>query len=137
MARTGIILMDSNDLWTTYGVFALRGSYDDLIRLPDLKEPSSYSWAAEDGEDVDLTNRVAENRDVTLKFLMKADTMAALNTKRSALFAALKADGWRYVNFVTLNLNLYLYYKSCKAAKYIRGAVPKLELSLEFRLKAV
>ena len=127
--------MDGSDLYTVYGVFALRGSFNDLLKMPSLKEPSSFNWETEDGDDVDLTNRVVEYHDVQMSFLLKGASVADMLTKRNNLLSALKQDGWRVFVFNTLGLTVSMYYKSCEATKYSKPST--LELTLKFRLKTV
>jgi len=131
---TGKIFLDDNDMYTTYGVFALRGSYNDLMRLPDFKEPSSYSWHNEDGEDVDLRNRMVTGRDITLTLLLSGTTMSEMFVYRNLLFVALRADGWRDLYIEIFNRHFKLYYKSCESARFINGSKKRIQLVLKFRL---
>jgi hypothetical protein len=131
---TGQIYLDGLDVHNTYNMIAIRGSYSDLLRLPDMKEPSSYSWDTEDGDDVELTGRKYADRDIKLTFLMSASDMSKLMPKRAALFAALKADGYRTLSVTSLGRSWQLYYKSCESTKFINAGKKRLELVLKFRL---
>lgn len=134
MSQTGKILLDDVDIYTTYGVFALRGSLNDLTRLPDMKPVSSYNWPTEDGDDVYLNNRKVEARDIVLTFLLSADDVATMWSNRDALFAVLKADGLRDLEVTTLGRKFNVYYVACMDSKFINKGKKRLELKLKLRL---
>lgn len=134
MGMSGSILMDNIDLYDTYGVFAVRGSLDDLVKLPDMKEVSSYSWANEDGVDVYPVNRKTASRDITLTFLLSAVEIQQMFDLRDAFFAALKADGYRLFGFMALERAYWLLYKSCESAKFINAGKKRVEMVLKFQL---
>lgn len=139
MAATmsGKILMDTVDIYTTYGVFAIRGSLNDLVKMPDLKAPSSFDWVTSDGDDVDLRSRKVAGSDISLTFLLSGLTSSDMFDKRDALFLALKADGWRTIYFNTLGRAFQMYYKSCESAKFFNAGKKRIEMVLKFRLKTV
>lgn len=134
MSQAGKILLDGADIYNVYGVFAIRGSFDDLMRLPSLKPVSTVSYEHEDSEDVDLSSRQTEARDITLKFLMRSNSIQGLNTNRTALFNALKQPGIRIIVFNTILRTYEAYYKSCESATFYKSSKPKLQLTLKFRL---
>jgi len=138
MAATmsGKILMDGVDVYTTYGVFAIRGSLDDLVKIPSLKVPSTFDWVTSDGDDVDLRNRKVAGSDISLTFLLSGISISDMNTKKDALFAAFKADGWRSINFTTLGITRSMYYQSCESAKFYNAGKKRIEMVLKFRLNA-
>lgn len=131
---TGRIYLDDIDIYTAYNMFAIRGSYNDLLKLPDLKDPSSYSWETEDGDDVELTARKLADRDIKLTFLMSASDMSKLIPKRAALLNALKADGYRTLTILPLGRTWQLYYKGCESAKFINAGKKRIEFVLKFRV---
>lgn len=132
----GVITLDGLDIKTTYGVFAIRGSYNDLVGLPNMKEPSSYSWPTENFDDVDLTDRKVASRDITITFLLSADTPTELWNRRGALRIALTADGYRTLYIESLDRTFQLYYKGCDSATFIRGNQLRIKLPLKFRLNS-
>ena len=134
MGMTGKLKLDGNDLFEEYGVFAIRGSFNDFVKMPDLDEPSSNKWSGEDGEDVYLVNRTVSARDISLTFLMSADTIPALLVNRNALFVALRADGWRVLYIEQFDREYKLYYKTCESAEYIRGSKYRIKMVLKFRM---
>jgi hypothetical protein len=132
MATT--ILLDGLDIKSTYGVIAMRGSYNDLVGLPDMKEPSSYSWPGEDFDDVDLIDRKTASRDITLTFLLSAETIAQLWDLRAGLRNALLADGYRNLTIGALDKTFQVYYKGCQSAQFIRSSKYRIKMVLKFRL---
>ena len=132
---TGQITLDGVDV-STYGIFAIRGSYNDLVRLPDAKEPSLFSWPTENFDDVDLTNRKTAARDISLTFLLSADSAADMWTKRGALRIALMADGYRNLHIASLDKTFELYYKSNDSAQFINGNKLRIKMVLKFRLNS-
>lgn len=131
----GQILLDNIDI-STYGVFAVRGSYDDFVRMPDMKEPSLFSWETENFDDVDLTSRKIASRDITLTFLMSADTVEDLMDKRAQLRTALTADGYRNLYIATLDKTFELYYKGSDKSTFINGSKYRIKMPLRFRLNS-
>ena len=134
MALNGQILMDGLDLWTTYGIFAVRGSLNDLVKLPSMKEDASYSWPGEDGDDIYTSDRQTAGRDVSISFLLVGAEVQDMFDKRDAFLAALRADGYRTLGINALERSYDLLYKSCESAKFIKGAKHKIELILKFQL---
>lgn len=129
----GMITLDSVDL-SDYGVIAIRGSYNDLVKMPSLKAVSSFSWDDMDFEDVDLNNRKLEPDNITLTFLMSYSNLRGLFTKRDLLLNALKADGWRYLYVEGLDQTFKLYYVGCDSATFIKGFKYRIKMALKFRL---
>ena len=134
MSQAGKILLNAVDIYTYYGVFAVRGSLNDLVKLPDMKPVSEYSWPSEHGDDVELTNRVIQARDIKLTFLLSGSSIADMWSKRDALLAVLTSDGWHTLEFDTLSRIFEVYYKSCESAKFINSGKKRIEMVLVFRL---
>jgi hypothetical protein len=134
MSQASKILIDGQDIYTNYGVFALRGAFNDLVKLPDMKEPSKYSWDTENGDDVYLENRKIQARDITLTLLLSGATKEEMWTNRQALFAAISADGWHDLELETLGRKFQVYYVSCESAKFINSGKKRIELRLKFRI---
>jgi len=136
----GTITLDGLNMKTTYGVIALRGSYNDLVRMPDLKEPSSYSWPTENFDDADLTNRKIASRDISLTFLLSKiswDDSTDVLSLRDALFNALKADGERVLYVGHLDRSFHMYYKGCESVQYISSGAKRIKMVLKFRLNSI
>ncbi|MCF0234800.1 MAG: iron hydrogenase small subunit [Thermoguttaceae bacterium] len=45
------IFIDGTDCRATFGVWVLKGGYDDLFSFPAMKEPDTNDWAEHDGEE--------------------------------------------------------------------------------------
>lgn len=133
--REGRIQMDGVDVYTAYSIFAVRGSWDDLVRLPAMKTDALYSWPTEHGDDVYLQSRKFAARDIELTFLMVAASKALLWQRRELLIAALAAPGYRRFNINDMGKDFDLYYIDCLGAKFHRGTKAKFELRLKFRIK--
>jgi hypothetical protein len=131
----GLVMLDNVDV-KTYGVFAIRGSYNDLVGLPNMKEVSLINWDTENFDDVDLTDRKIASRDITITFLLSADSADELWFNRGALRVALTADGYRNLYIATLNKTFELYYKGCEQATFINGSKLRIKLPLKFRLNS-
>jgi hypothetical protein len=130
----GLVTLEGTDL-KNFGVFAIRGSYNDFMKLPTFKEASSYSWANESNEDVDLRSREVQASDVTINFLMSANTIEALNMYRYGLLYMLQQDGWLTLYIDTLKTSFQVYYKGCDSAQFINGDKKRIKLALKFRMK--
>jgi len=131
----GRIELDGLDLYDTYGVFAVRGSLNDLVKMPDLKEPSLYSWPTEHGDDVDLDDRKVAARDITLTLLLSAADTQLMFEKRDLLFDALRADGIRTFDINIFSRTFKMWYKGCDSAKFINAGKKRIEMVLKFRLE--
>lgn len=46
---TGLFLVDSVDVFTSYGVYVVEGGYDGLFNLPPMKKPVFVDWHEYDG----------------------------------------------------------------------------------------
>jgi len=125
--------MDGVDIYTAYGIFAIRGSLNDLVKLPSMKPDASYSWPNEDGDDVYAQDRHKASREISLKFLLTGVEIQDMFNKRDAFLAALAADGYRLFGIRALERAYNLLYKSCDSAKfYIKSN--RIEMSLNFSL---
>ncbi len=134
MAYEGRVALDGLDVYTHYSVFALRGSWDDLLRLPAMKQDALYSWDNEHGDDVYLQDRKFAARDIEITFLLIAATKALLWDRRNLLLTAMAAPGVRQLYINDLGREFDVYYTDCVSAKFIRGSKPKVELRLKFRI---
>lgn len=134
MSQASKILIDGVDIYTYYGIFSVRGSLNDLTRLPDMKPVSTYNWADENGDDFYLNNRKIEARDIILTFLLSANDISTMWANRDAFFAALSADGIRDLEVTALGRKFAVYYVACLDSKFINAGKKRLELKLKFRL---
>jgi hypothetical protein len=120
MDATGLYLMDSLDMWTTYGVFVEKG-HDQFLMLPERKESITYSWPDQDGIDIDTATPRFKEREVTLNCSIIANNEADFWSKYDALKVALTAPGTRnlYVNELGKDFDV-IYMKCPSFTKYTR-----------------
>lgn len=130
----GLITYNGYDL-AQFGVMAVRGSYNDFLKLPSFKESSTYSWEDEDNEDTDLRNRRVNASDVTITFLLSANTVTELMSFRSELINLFQQDGWQGLYIDTLKTTYYVYYKSCDSATFINATKKRIKLVCKFRMR--
>ena len=129
-----MIVMNGMNL-SYYGIIAIRGSYNDFVKLPTLKAPSLYSWPDQDNDDVDLSvARKVEASDITMTFLMSADTMPHLMSKKDEFFMNLQFPQWIYLYIGIFDKTFQMYYKGCDSAEFIRGSKYRIKMVLKFRL---
>lgn len=130
MAR---ILLDGDDIKTTYGVDSLRGSWNDLAKLPDAKKDVEIDRHNENSREYWLTNRKTDSRQVELEFLISSYDAVHLYEFRDALLAKLMEDGERELVIAALMRTFKLKYDSCTSANYIKGTgVKRFKLRLKF-----
>jgi len=107
---TGEVTIDSVDIWTTYGAFLLKGSYDSLMRPPKRKVSLSNNWPEQNGLEIDLTLPRYESKEVELSFILSAGNEAQWWTRYNAFFAALMATGERSLFVHELEKTFLVYY---------------------------
>jgi len=136
MTLNGSILLDDIDVFDTYGVFAIRGSLDALVKMPTMKAPTSVSLIDQNGEMVFLQNRKVDNEDMALTFLLSGFSVEEMWRKRDALAAHLKADTTTGNKLYVRALDRYftIYYKGCSSAKFYQNGKKRIEMVLNFRL---
>lgn len=70
---TGRLYIDGNDAYKQYGVYVVKGGWNDLVAFPPLKSVPSNDWQEEDGIEADLSNPVLNTREVQLKIAIGGD----------------------------------------------------------------
>lgn len=63
----GRLYIDGDDAYKQYGVYVVKGGWNDLVAFPPLKSVTSNDWQEEDGIEADLSNPVLNSREVQLK----------------------------------------------------------------------
>lgn len=69
----GQLLIDGIDAYTTLGISVIKGSYNNLVAFPPMKEPDKNDWPEEDGQEFDLSNPVLDAGDVNIELAFKND----------------------------------------------------------------
>lgn len=64
---TGRLYIDDNDAYLQYGVYVVKGGWNELVAMPPLKSYDSNDWHEEDGIEADLSAPVLNSREVQLK----------------------------------------------------------------------
>jgi len=76
---TGELLIDTIDVYTQFGVGLTHDGLRGVVQYPALKPFDSFSWAEEDGIDVDASAPVFAAREVTINFIcVDTDNVGAL-----------------------------------------------------------
>lgn len=63
----GRLYIDGKDVYTEYGVYVVKGGWNELIAYPPLKTVESNDWQEMDGIEADLSSPVLNTRDIQLK----------------------------------------------------------------------
>lgn len=115
----GLVLINSTDIWNTYGVFLTekkKGGRDNLkaiLKASKTKEHTSVNIREENGRKYPTTLTVAnDEREVSLYFALVADNSTEWWQKYRAFIQFLK-QGWLAVEFPSLNLTLRMFYLDC------------------------
>ena len=52
----GQLLIDRIDAYISLGICITKGSYNNLVAFPTMKEPDKNDWPEEDGQEFDLSS---------------------------------------------------------------------------------
>lgn len=63
----GRLYIDGNDAYSLYGVYVVKGGWNELIAYPPLKSADSNDWQELDGIEADLSAPVLNTREIQLK----------------------------------------------------------------------
>lgn len=63
----GRLYIDGNDAYTEYGVYVVKGGWNELIAYPPLKSVESNDWQEMDGIEADLSAPMLDTREIQLK----------------------------------------------------------------------
>ena len=74
----GRLYIDGEDIYTKYGVYVVKGGWNELIAYPPLKSVTYNDWQEQDGVEADLSNPVLNTHDVQIKFAYDGDKGAFL-----------------------------------------------------------
>ena len=62
------LIIDGVDVYTNFGVYVVKGGWNELVSFPPLKSVDYNDWHEYDGIEVDLSNPVLDARELNLKF---------------------------------------------------------------------
>lgn len=61
--------IDGASTWNRFGVWVIKGGYNDLLTFPALVDPEKNDWPEEDGIEVDLSAPKLVAKEITITFL--------------------------------------------------------------------
>lgn len=70
----GRLYIDGADAYTSIGVFVTKGSYNNVVSFPPIKEPDKNDWPEEDGQEFDLTAPALNTSEVSIDFAFRDET---------------------------------------------------------------
>ena len=65
---TGQFYIDGIDAYISLGVCIAKGSYNNLVAFPAMKEPDKNDWPEEDGQEFDLSSPTLDTTEVSIEF---------------------------------------------------------------------
>ena len=101
--------INGQDLWTAFGVIVISGS-QDLLKMPERKEPFSHDWGDGNGIEVDLSSPKFKDKNITLDVCFLAGSEADFWTKYRAFFTLLSGSGKLRLYCNDLGRSFYVYY---------------------------
>ncbi|MDR0712585.1 MAG: hypothetical protein LBF67_09635 [Prevotellaceae bacterium] len=117
---------------SAYGVTVLMGSLAGVVKLPPVKKNLLRSVSTSSGALYDSGNVTFQQKDVTLKCLMQAATIAELWRNRDALLFDLSRPEKRTLYARALNEEYQCYYKSSAVERF--AATGKIWLAFSLTL---
>ncbi len=64
----GQLLIDGIEAYTSLGICVTKGSYNNLVAFPAMKEPDKNDWPEEDGQEFDLSCPALDTAEVSIEF---------------------------------------------------------------------
>ena len=64
----GQLLIDGIEAYTSLGICVTKGSYNNLVAFPAMKEPDKNDWPEEDGQEFDLSSPTLDTAEVSIEF---------------------------------------------------------------------
>ena len=107
---TGQVIIDTVDIWTSYGAFLLNGSYDGLLMPAKRKASINNNWTDQNGLDIDLDSPKYESKEAELSFILSASNETEWWNRYNAFFTLLKSAGERSLFVKELNKTFLVYY---------------------------
>ena len=100
MGLEGLLLIDGNDAYTTYGAVVLKGGHNGLIQWPTLKEVVTNDWHEYDGIEADLSSPVLGSKEFPVDFYIFGRAGRLARLKR--LVSALRNGSYHTMNFAAV-----------------------------------
>lgn len=119
---SGLLTINGQDVYNLYGAYLVEDragecrNYDELLRPAERKPLVEVNYSDRNGAKLpDTLPTALEAREVTLKFAIEADGMAAFLVRYTAFVEMLKSGdkGWLHVRLKELDKTYKMYYVSC------------------------
>lgn len=111
----GHLTIDGLDAYSEYGFIILKGSMEDWLLFPEMKDPFSHNWKDENGLEVDLDNRYLKDKQVTLKVLFVADSEMEFWSNYKKTLGMLTQPGIRKIYYREMDKEFEVYYTKSTA----------------------
>ena len=127
--KTGRLFIDGADARVTYGIFVVEGGYAELVRWPEMKEPSYVNWPELPGIEPDLLETYLKPKDSIRLDICCTDAP----TGSEAFIAMLQSASYHVFNFKEIGITIPLRYKSTTAReKYGNLEMMTLEMAFDY-----
>lgn len=109
----------------TYGLRVLQGTYDSIIKAPDVKLNLTTSNSISSGAKYDGEKVTYKSKSCKLRFLMKSASFEEFWRNRDALLFDLSKPGARVLSVAALDKDIPFYYKKCEVSCFFpdRGKI--------------
>ncbi len=136
---TGQYSIDSFDFWESFRWMIETGG-DDLLQLYKSKEVYSKDWKRQNGRQYDLTQRVFDDKTVTLSGYLIADDEGDFWARYLALWDLLKSQGARAIYSYDLKQTFSAFYLNSPGAKKLTplaGYPGKIAMKLDIQFQVM
>lgn len=107
---TGQYKINGSDIYSTYGLIARQGFYNELLKLPKRKEGYTRNWPDENGTERDLTQVYYESRILNLPFYLNASSESQFYSRYNALATFLLGSARFNFDAIQMNRRFSLAY---------------------------
>jgi hypothetical protein len=114
MDAAGYYFLDGQDMWTTYGVFIEKGS-DEFLLFPERKDSLKYDWMDQNGIDLDVSNPVYKEREMTLQCAIIANNQDDFWDKYQSFMDKLMSPGLRTLTIKEFEKDYAVVYLKCNS----------------------
>lgn len=133
----GSVIIDGIDI-DDLGMFILRGGDYDFLSFPERKEPEQNHWHEIDGIDPDLSEVYFNEKKVTVRFYIKAESGDEFLYRLNRFYRLISAPGYRQLYSREFGKTFWLRYVDCPELEHRGGLYKKgtkrAELSVEFSM---
>jgi hypothetical protein len=117
----GHLIIDQVDAMQTLHFFVTKGSMEQWMLYPEIKEPFTHSWSDQNGEDVDLTQVFFKPQTVSMKILFACASDYIFWSSYNQLLTILTQPGLHTIYYRETGHTYQAYYtKASSPVKYTR-----------------